>query len=265
MRKRHMKKIYLGIISIYFLSCINLNAQGHRHGHEYARHNNFYHKVELNYGNLYSFAISSCLTGVLNYFIDDAIFETGLGVPIYRQQTSDLFSFSRNNLFGIQPNDLIHNFDGGIKLGYQTYDPRFVNFGVCALASYKYEPFSGTLLQNDNIQSLFSIRRILLGGNLMLCLGEMGMNTQVILEVGLRYSKGLTYNAPSLLYGKGALNDGLVSHYGISIGGPGYFQNIKLFADITHYNLITSPDLTLSPIYVGLSWTVTPQQSISKQ
>lgn len=241
-------------------------AQGHLHNNGRARHNNFYHKIELNYGNIYSFAITSCLTGVVNYLIDDAVFETGFDYPIYREQTASPYSFKRQNIFGVQLKDLLHNFDAGIKLGYQTYDPRFVNFGVCAVGSYKYEPFIGTVLKEDaTIANPSSIQRALIGGNIMLYLGEMGMSTQVTLEAGVRYSIGLSLDDPSRIIAHESLTNGIVSHYAISVGGPGYFQNIKLFADISHYDLIESSNLQLSPIYVGLSWTITPQQSDNKR
>lgn len=263
-----MRKLYLVITSsLLIFAYANMYAQGHLHSnHERARHNNFYHKVELNYGNLYSFALSSCLTGVINYLIDDTMFETGLSVPIYREQAIAPYSFSRQNLLGVKLNDLVHNFDGGIKLGYQTYDPRFVNFGICAVASYKHDPFLGALLQDEETLSYqASIQRLLFGGNVMLYLGEMGMSTQVIIEAGIRYSYGLAFKDPSSLGLSEHLKNGWVSHYAVSIGGPGFFQNIKLFADVTHFSLIDSSHLKLSPIYVGLSWTVTPQQSSNKR
>lgn len=262
-----MKKKCLVIYSILLLISAPSFAQGHRHDHSdgRARHHNFYHKVNLSFGNLYGFALSSCLTGVINYLIDDAMFETGFGYPIYREKTVSPYRFSRQNMLGVERYDLLHNFDGGIRLGYQTYNPRFVNVGFCALAQYKYEPF----LLMDNLggeqQAVQStVRRVLLGGNFMLFLGKMSMDTRVELETGLRYSLGMGYVNP-VGASVNALNNGLVSHYALSIGGPGYFQNIKFFADVTHFNLIQNDHISLSPIYVGLSWTVTPKQSDYKR
>lgn len=267
MERVYINKLCLAFISMWLLASVNVYAQeGHLREHDRAQHNNFYHKVELNYGNIYSFALTSCLTGLINYLVDDAIFETGFGVPIYREQTGPQYSFARQNLLGVQPRDLIHNFDCALKLGYQTYDPQFFNIGICAIAAYKYEPFCGVFLQDDETVTFpSSIKRALFGGNLLLFLGEMGMSTRVTLEAGLRYSYGIAFNDSSSLTNKSALNNGLVSHYAVSIGGPGFFQNIKLFADITHFSLIESPNLRLSPIYLGFSWTVTPQQSFNKR
>lgn len=261
-----MRTLYLAIISLCLFLSIDSNAQGRLYNYSgRARHNHFYHKVEFNYGNLYSFALSSCLTGVVNYLLDDAIFESGFCWPIYRKQEVSPYSFERQNVVGLQSNDLLHNIDCGIKLGYQTSDPGLLNFGICAVADYKYEPFMDSLQQDEVIQSFRSnIRRILLGGNIMLYLGKMAMGTQVILETGIRYSYGLTCNVPSSLGSTTSLNNGIVSHFAVSFGGPSYFQNIRIFADLTHFNLLESQNLRLSPIYVGLSWTVTPQQRVNK-
>lgn len=264
--KIYMKKLYSAIISICCItSCINMYAQGRSYNGVRARHNNFYHKVELNYGNLYSFAISSCLTGVVNYLIDDTVFETGFGFPVYRVQNESPYYFAPQNPLGVQLKDLLHNYEAGLKLGYQTYDPRFVNFGICAVASYKFEPFIGNILIEDvTIANPSSIQRALIGGNIMLYLGEMGMSTQVTLEVGLRYSYGLSLTDSSKTITQESLKNGIVSHYAITVGGPGFLQNIKLFADVNHYDLIKNSYLRLSPIYVGFSWTITPQQSDNK-
>ena len=86
------------------------------------------------------------------------------------------------------------------------------------------------------------------------------MSTLFSVELGLRYSYGLSHVNEAISSGL-QLNNGLVSHYAIQIGGPGYFQDIKLFMDYTHFKLVDCPDLQLSPIYLGLSWTVTPRQA----
>ena len=267
MEKNYIKKLCAAIISSLLFLGNPLYAQGHLHENNgRARHHNFYHKVELNYGNLYSFAASSCITGVINYLMDDAFFETGLSVPIYRQNTVPPYSFVRQNMVGVKPNDLIHNFEGGLKLGYQTYNPgTFVNVGVCGVAQYKHEPFTGQTTIDDD-RSIYSslLSRLLVGGNFMLMLGDMGSGTQVIFEAGLRYSIGLKYEDPYPL-SSANLNNGLVSHYAVSIGGPRYLQNIKIFTDVSHFKVVDTDYLTMSPIYVGLSWTVTPRQSYNKR
>lgn len=262
-----MKKLFAAIFNIIAVTItVPSFAQGQISNDGRARHHNFYHKIELTSGNLYSFAASSCLTGLINYLVDDAFLETGLEIPVYREHVNNAYIFSRQNMFGLESRDVLHNLGGSIKLGYQTYDPRFVNFGICGIAQYKYEPFFGSgSADGETICYPADISRILLGGNLMLMLGEMGMDTQVTIEAGLKYSMGLKYNDAYSILTPLPLNDGLTSHYAVSFGGPGYFQNIKFFADISHFKLIEAEHISLSPIYIGLSWIVTPQQSYNKR
>ena len=197
----------------------------------------------------------SCVSGVLNYVLDDAVSETSFEYPIYRQ-TAMADAFSRQYLLGVLANDLLHDFNGGLKLGYQSYSPELFNWGICLVGEYKREPYKWKAAESE-AGGLMS--RVLAGGNLMFRFGEMGMSSLFTVELGLRYSYGLSHVNEAIP--SSTLNNGLVSHYALQVGGPGFFQDIKLFMDISHFKLVDCPELQMSPVYVGLSWTVTPRQA----
>lgn len=250
-------KRFLWVFISLFVVLTPLSGQGRRRSDGRAHHHNFYHKIELGSGNLYGFGILSGVSGVMNYLLDDAVCETSFEYPIYRQQTAVTDAFSRQYLLGVLSKDLLHDFSGGLKLGYQSYRPDMFNWGVCLVGDFKREPYSWHV---DNVTTNSVWNRLLAGGNLLFRFGEMGMSTLFSVELGLRYSYGLSHVNEAISSGL-QLNNGLVSHYAIQIGGPGYFQDIKLFMDYTHFKLVDCPDLQLSPIYLGLSWTVTPRQA----
>lgn len=255
-----MKRIFWVFISLLIVSS-PVFGQGRRHNDGRAHHHNFYHKVELGSGNLYGFGMLSCVSGVLNYVLDDAVAETSFEYPVYRQSAVPDF-FSRQYLLGVLPDDLLHDFTGGLKLGYQSYSPELFNWGICLVGEYKREPYKWLGAESE-MGGLMS--RALAGGNLMFRFGEMGMSTLVSLELGIRYSYGLSHVNEAIPSSGLNLNNGLVSHYAIQVGGPGFFQDIKLFMDITHFKLVDCPELQISPVYLGLSWTVTPRQAQMKQ
>ena len=251
-------KRFIWLLINLLIVCFPLVGQGRRRNSASAHHYNFYHKIELGSGNVYGFGILSCASGVFNYLIDDAVAETNFEYPIYREQTSVPDAFSRQYLLGVVPNDLLHDFSGGVKLGYQSYSPDFFNWGVCAVGEYKREPYkwSGTDAEGGGVMG-----RALAGGNVMFRFGEMGMHSLFTVELGIRYSYGLSHMNAALSSPDMKLNNGLVSHYAIQIGGPGFFQDIKLYVDVPHYKVVDCPELQLSPIYLGFSWTVTPRQA----
>ncbi len=245
------------MISLLIIST-PLYGQGRRRNDGRAHHRNIYHKIEFGSGNVYGFGLLSCVSGVMNYVLDDALSETRFEYPIYRSETAVQDALSRQYLLGVVPNDLLHDFHGGLKLGYQSYSPESFNWGVCLVGEYKREPYKWHVpdIETDGLMT-----RALVGGNLMFRFGEMGMDSLISIELGLRYSYGLSHINDALIATDKQLHNGLVSHYAIQIGGPGFFQDIKLYMDISHFKLVDCSELKMSPIYLGLSWIVSPRQS----
>lgn len=214
-------------------------------------------------GNPYIMAASSVLTGLANYhLLNDAFFENSFIYGIYSTNVDGLKVRTMNPM-GLNASELFNNIQVGIKLGYQTYSPEFFNCGIYASAHYKLDQFK--VGYNDDNMQKHRAQRILLGINALLSLGSMDQPSRVIIEAGLRYSLGLAYKSP-LGNDKEQLNNGIVGHYAIKIASRGMMQNIGVFADINHFNMWKDlrPNQKLNNYTLGITWTITPQQVISR-
>lgn len=248
---------YIAILTIiFYFSANGVYAQGGRISGGIARHHNFYHKVDLEFGNIYSCALASCLTGYVNYLINDAMFETGYSYPVYRINAKDGQTISHNNVFGLSANDLLCNFQGGFKLGYQTYSPTFINWGVYDQIHYRVDNFMMSF-PNKGDEENKTISNVLFGIGSVINIGRMEDGFRLSVEAGVNYS--VCVNSDT-----GNSCNGLISHYAIGIEGPKFVQDIKLYADISHYNVTDNP-INLSPITFGVMWAITPAQGERKK
>lgn len=213
---------------------------------------------EIASGNLYTMAISSVMTGFLNYYLlNDAFFENSFSYTLYSPNENNI-KIKTLNPMGLTASELFNNVQTGIKLGYQTYRPEFLNAGVYVSAHYKLDQFK--VGNGDNI-SHHRTQRALFGVNGLISLGSMEQPSRVIIEIGLRYSLPLAYKSP-VGWIKERLNDGFVSHYAVMVASRGMWQNIGIYADINHFDLLKNFDSgkRLNNYTFGITWTITPQQ-----
>ena len=116
-----------------------VHAEGRWNNQGKARHPSFYYGIDLTYGNIYTFAVSSCITGVLNYLVNDTVFENGYEYVFHNVIPGS--NFKKNSLTGIKFNDLFNNFQGGVKVGYRTDFTGFTNVGIYGSAHYRLDNY----------------------------------------------------------------------------------------------------------------------------
>lgn len=247
-----------------------VHAEGRWNNQGKARHPSFYYGIDLTYGNIYTFAVSSCITGVLNYLVNDTVFENGYEYVFHNVIPGS--NFKKNSLTGIKFNDLFNNFQGGVKVGYRTDFTGFTNVGIYGSAHYRLDNY---FLSSSSVSEPESHRadRIYIGANLLLILGKIDYDFKVTIEAGLRYSLGVNYKSP---YGQDLhqLNNGFISHYAIKFSGPSLLQNLGVFVDISHFNLLNEDyisnnirpyeNIKFKPITLGITWTITPHQALDR-
>lgn len=236
------------------------------------KHQSFYYSVDLNYGNLYSFAASSCLTGLLNYWIGMPLFINGYAYEI-PNFSSDKLTYSNYSTVGVQARDLSNNINPGVRIGYRSEYFGAFNWGIYATCHYNYKQYS---ISEDITQVLNRISEhwIQPGACIRFAFGKITGNTAAILDVGVKYSFPMKYQG---IYGNDLtqLNSGFISHIAASVGGHRFLQNISLFVDIWHFNVLNksfvaddeSPyeGIKYKPIMIGLSWTITKGQANLKR
>lgn len=247
-----MKKIF--ILFIFFGFCINVFAQSNRF-----KNHHFIFNGDIASGNPYTMAASSIVTGLANYYLlNDAFFENSFAYSLYTTNDDNL-KVKTMNPTGLTAKELFNNIQVGLKLGYQTYSPEFINAGIYASAHYKLEQFK--VGNNDDNMKKHKAQRALLGITGLVSLGSMGQASRVILEAGVRYSMSLAYQSP---FGtkKDQLNNGITSHYAIKLASRGMWQNIGVYADIDHFNMWKNYESgkKLKSCTFGITWTITPQQ-----
>lgn len=250
-----MKKVFL-ILIVLLTPTIGTKAQSNIH----FKNHNLIFNCELASGNPYLFAASSVVSGLANYYLlNDAFFENAFAYGIYSTNVDNLKASTQNPM-GLTARELFNNVQMGLKIGYQTYNPEFVNFGIYASAHYKLEQFK--VGYNDDAMSPHRAQSALIGATALLSLGSMGQSSRVIVEAGCRYSLALAYKSP-LGDDKNQLNNGLVSHFALKLASRGLLQDIGVYADINHFNMWKEqrPNQKLNNVTLGITWKITPQDA----
>lgn len=196
--------------------------------------NHLFCHVDLNYGNVYSMAISSMATGYLNYLMGNSLFENGLTYDHYHGRLDgENIKYRELSPMGIHARELFNTLMPGVKIGYKSAMPGTFNWGVYAMGHYKLDQFE----LRDPGQEAYVRHRlqyVRAGGGLHLTFGKLASPYRVIIEAGCQYSLPIGYQGYS--HDKKQLNKGLTSHFAIKLGGPDYLQDIGFFADIDHFN-----------------------------
>ena len=198
------------------------------------KNDHFYRHIELNYGNVYSLAISSIATGYINYLLKDALFENGYSHENYRGKIGGQEAKYREfNQLGIQARELFNTITPSIRLGYKTTWNSPFNIGIFAMGTYKFDQFE-TKLPGDDGYTRHRLQYAKAGGGLHFAFGRLTSPTRVIVEAGCQYAIPIGYKGFNS--DRDQLNKGLTSHLSIQMGGPDYLQNIGFFAEYDHFN-----------------------------
>lgn len=165
---------------------------------------------------------------------------------------------------GLSARELFNNVQAGFKLGYQTYSPEFVNFGIYASAHYKLDQFKVGYKSSD--MDGHRAQRALIGATALISLGSMESPSRVIIEAGCRYSLGLSYKS-ALGDDKDLPSDGFVSHFAVKLASRGLLQDIGIYTDINHFNMWNDykPGHKLNDVTFGIVWKITPQQADNRR
>lgn len=248
------------IISLLLLFSLSIGVSVNAQREDHIKNHNFILNADLGFGNIYSFALSSVATGLANYYLfNDAFFENSFIYSLYSAKPEGLKVRTKNPM-GLTACELFNNVQAGVKIGYQTYTPETFNFGFYGSVHYKIDQFE-IGMNNDNMMRQRA-NRLLMGVTALFSFGSMDKASRVILEVGERYSYGLSYKSLAS-DSKDQLNNGFITHFAIKLASRGMMQDIGIFVDVNHFNLWKDyrPGYKLNDVTFGLTWKITPQQA----
>ena len=268
-----MKIKLLTIILVLLILPIKLNAQAwlQEHQQEVRISNpNLYFHVDLNSGNIYTMGVSTIVLGYLNYGLKRNIFETAYMVDfLSAKQDGNTIKNKMFSPIGLRAADLFNTISPKLKIGYKSNNSGNANWGVYALANYKLHQFKLKFDDDDYDRMRYS--RLGFGAGIIGIFGDLTAPYHVIIEGEAYYNIPLTFSTSFLdNHSINQLNRGLTSHFAIKFGGSNSFQNIGIFVDIDHFNLVNEKcnqehtpikDLELRNISVGISLSVTLGQS----
>ena len=219
---------------------------------------NLYFRVDVTSGNAILSAASSIIGGLTNYWVNYPLYDNSFSYTFVDWTHEDRCINTKNNyVLGLTPSELFNDFQGGVKIGYQTFSPEFFNIGIYVSAHYKINQF---LVDMDGAYRNYQLQRSLLGLNVMTTFGRMDYSVRVVFEAGLRYCIGNNTKATEMFH----LSNGLISQYAIRIKGSQdimMLQDLGFFIDVQHPNFSQSQrsfDDCLNLFSFGVSWVLTP-------
>jgi hypothetical protein len=252
------------ILLLLFALMVNTNlfAQNERNGHDQS----FYFKLDLESGNIFSCAALSGVSAGLN-----AVTKRNFSINAFTfnmlkaKENTDVENYEWNK---VTAEDLFKDIQTGIRIGTRTDRDNFVHFGFYGSVHYKINQFKLEDFATKEFEK-HNIHRLLLGLSALMHFGGFGHDFNAFLEAGARYAVATKYGNP---YGadKSKLNNGVITHWAFHFSPNGStmgFQDIGLFVDINHYNLLKDNAFVQNPINeikmwtLGISCAITPGQA----
>lgn len=226
----------------------------------------FYYRLDLSSSNIYAFALSNLATAGLNRAANRMLFDNYYSYTIH-----DLSSPTRDvnvknySPVGITARDAFNDVGGGLRLGYNSFNPGSVNWAVFATAHYKLNQFKTQLTGLDDPVLRHRMHHVAVGAGVMLSLGGIESPSRVILEAGVRYNIPVGYAGPFGTKANDVLNSGISTHYALKFGGFSKLQGLGVWADIPHYNMLKNggeylPGGKLKSYSFGIVYTITPSR-----
>ncbi len=256
-----MRKILLLLLLTAVLT-VNLSAQDRIRVHD----QRFYFKLDLESGNIFSCA---ALAGVSAGF--NALTHRDFSInafTINSEKAKDNTEVKNYEWNKTGAEDLFKDMQTGIRIGAKTDNGNFVNFGFYTSLHYKINQFKLEDFATKEFEK-HGIHRVLFGVSALMQLGGDGKNFLGFFEAGVRYAVATKYDNPYNT-DKSGLNNGLISHWAFHFspnGGTVGFQDIGVFFDMNHYNLLKDNAFTQSPINeikmwtIGITFAITPGQA----
>ncbi len=222
---------------------------------------NFYHKVDITSGNVYTFVLSNLFTAYGNYLCSDVMFDDSFQYTVMNGQTlyGKKISVKPQNLLGFKARDLFNDFSPGLKLGYKSDSFGSVNWGIFASAHYSINQFrvnlSGTDEYSDERYTYFKP-----GAGIYLMFGSIEQKLRVQLEIGAKYNFPLTYHG-TITDISNPLNAGITSYYSLKFGGAYDFSG-GIFVSVNHFDIFKHTVVdSFKSWSLGATFIITPKRS----
>ena len=215
----------------------------------------FFHRIDINTGNLYTFAASNLITAGINKVTNDRLCDNSFSYTIYDYDAPDS-KIKDYNRGGESIRDLFADTSVGTRLGYQSFNLGFFNWGIYGSAHYRINQFK---IKEQDITIRNNMQRLQVGAGLMVSFGTMENENKLILEAGIRYNLPIYYHISNIEENQKALmKKGISSHYSIRMGGLGPLKGLGVFLEVPHYNMFKSDIISLKPYTFGLTYTIMP-------
>lgn len=243
----NIKKVFLFVFTLLTASSVFAQPGWMDEDNGGPKNDHLFWHVDLNYGNLYPAAVSSIVTGYLNYLMKQAVFETGVTYDVYHGKLNDeTIKYREYSPLGVRARELFNTVQPGFKIGYKSNNNGNFNWGVYAMGHYKLDQLE---LRDPGQDSYMHhrLQYVKAGGGLHFTIGrQVGEDSwrRLIIEAGCQYSLPIGYKGYS--HDKKELGKGISSHFALKLGGPAYLQDIGFFFDYDHFNTFnkdyTAPD-----------------------
>ncbi len=224
----------------------------------------FYYRLDLSSSNIYTFALSNLATAGLNRAANRMLFDNYYSYTVHdlSSPTSDV-TVKYYSPIGITARDVLNDVGGGLRLGYNSFNPGSVNWAVFGTAHYKLNQFKTQLTGVDEPVWRHRMQHVSFGGGVLLSFGSIESPSRVIFEAGVRYNIPINYVGPFGVKASDVLNSGVSTHYAIKFGGFSKLQGLGVWADIPHYNVLKNggdylPGGKLKSYSFGIVYTITP-------
>lgn len=251
-----MRKILL--LLLFASIGTSLFAQGHDQ--------RFYFKLDLESGNIFTCAAFAGVSAGLNAATHRSFSINAYTINnIKAKENTDVKNYEWNKT---NAEDLFKDIQTGARIGVKTDYESFVNIGFYGSVHYKLNQFKLEDFATKEFQK-HSIHRVLFGLSALMQLGGYGRDFKAFFEAGARYAIATKYQNP---YGadKSGLNNGIISHWAFHFSPNGStigFQDIGVFFDMNHYNILKDKAFAQSTINeikmwtIGITFAITPGQA----
>ncbi len=207
--------------------------------------------------NIYTFALSTIVTGFANYGVHNMLFDNSYVYTVYSGDIGgESVKTKGANPMGINARDLFNDVLGGVKLGYQSDLVGVCNYGIYASAHYRINQMK-TKLPGMEDYSYERFQYMKPGMGVFLTFGTVERKVKAQIEAAVRYDLAINYKGVDGTESKDAINNGLSTHFALKAIGYTWFSG-GVFADFCHYHLFD--DSSFKPYSFGVTFTITPKR-----